>query len=232
MLREPNIVVGIGIAFISACNSGGSGGHLTSRSNRDCNQNGIPDGRDLLPGIGFSMGVTYGDGTRQVPIAAADFDSDGDQDIVVGASYILTDSGPFPDASPCKVSLLLNRGNGTFADPSVVVKGPRPANILTADFDGNGLPDLAVAFAGTCCPFTGGTISILLNRGGGSFAEKVDFAKGSHAGSLAAGDIDGDADPDIVAAQHGNSTDQDDGSILVLLNRGNGEFTNPSEFGA
>lgn len=63
-------------------------------------------------------------------IANEDLDRDGHQDIVaVGSNAVV----------------LLNDGNGAFPNPHVTSSGGDPTSVAIADFDGNGMPDLAVA---------------------------------------------------------------------------------------
>lgn len=65
-------------------------------------------------------------------------------------------------------------------------------------------PDLAVASDG---------VSLLLNQGGGTFADLADYGTGNGAYSVAVGDLNGDGAPDLVVAITGSST------VSVLLSR-------------
>ncbi|HRI34563.1 MAG TPA: VCBS repeat-containing protein, partial [Saprospiraceae bacterium] len=82
--------------------------------------------------------------------------------------------------------VLLNNGNGTFANRVDVPTGNRPESVAAADLNGDGKSDLAVANFGS------GTLSVLLNNGDGSFAPKVDYPTGSVPQSVAAADLNGD----------------------------------------
>lgn len=78
---------------------------------------------------------------------------------------------------------------------SPVAVGTDPAGIVTADFDGDGRSDLAVANAGS------GTISVLLRQAGGGFApEGPALAAAPGTTSLAVADFNGDTRPDLAAA--------------------------------
>ncbi len=94
-----------------------------------------------------------------------DVDADGDADILTAA--------PFDG----KVFLFENLGGGAFAEASVLeeasVKGVR--NLATGDFDGDGVPDLAVAGPGF-------GVRHLRGRGDGSFERKVDLFRLSPVG--------------------------------------------------
>jgi hypothetical protein len=109
----------------------------------------------LLPGQESSTGVD------PVAIAAADFDLDGDVDLAVANS-----NRQLPVGS---VTVLLNDGSGGFpdADTRSVTAGSNPFSVTTADFDGDGVPDLAVANTNS------DHVSIHRGDGNGNFAGLV-----------------------------------------------------------
>jgi uncharacterized protein (TIGR03437 family) len=88
--------------------------------------------------------------------------------------------------------------------------------ITTADFNGDGLPDLAVANAGVS------TISIFLGTGGGKFssASTVNQTLGCQAAYITAGNFTGAASPDLLAVCPL-------GGLFVLPNKGAGNFGAP-----
>jgi hypothetical protein len=63
-----------------------------------------------------------------------------------------------------------------------------------ADFNGDGKLDLVAA------DWLGGTVSILLGNGDGSFQAPLRFAVGSYPSSVAVGDFNGDGIPDVAVA--------------------------------
>lgn len=92
--------------------------------------------------------------------------------------------------------------------------GRQPSALVSADFDRDGRPDLAVASR------IERSVSILLNRTplGSSrvyFAPPLDIALGSAPVDLATGDLDSDGRPDLVVAH------RDEGSLTLLSNDGN-----------
>ena len=84
-----------------------------------------------------------------------------------------------------------------------------PVDAVSLDFDGDGVPDLAVAGADA------GVITVLLSTSGFIAQEYGGWISPD---SIIAADLNGDGYPDIATA------DGRDGSVIVLLNRGDGSF--------
>ena len=78
-----------------------------------------------------------------------------------------------------------------------------PYDLVVADFNGDSRPDLAVANG------TAGTISILLRRAGGGFAQEgAALAAGAGTNGVAAADFNSDGRPDVASTNYtaGNAT--------------------------
>ncbi|MFL5270726.1 MAG: FG-GAP-like repeat-containing protein, partial [Anaeromyxobacteraceae bacterium] len=88
--------------------------------------------------------------------------------------------------------------------PAALV-GLEPWAIASADLDGDGIPDLAVANAGD------GTVSILTGVVGGTFTTPLPIPVGNRPVAIAAADVDGDGRMDLVVVNQG------DGSVTILL---------------
>jgi hypothetical protein len=135
-------------------------------------------------------------------VAAADFDQDGRLDLVV------------TNSSTNSVGVLLGRGDGTLSTQVDYPTGTYPRSVATGDFDRDGSLDLAVGDAGDPVH----AISILLGRGDGTFAARVDYPLEGYPWSVAVGDLDGDGRLDLAVAN------ANEGMVGVLLGHGDGTF--------
>ena len=148
------------------------------------------------------------DGDQTAAVALGDVDDDGDLDLVAGNTSLY-----FGQAN----RLHLNDGMGTFTDTTagrVPTVGGRTRAMAFVDVDGDGDPDLVIVDEQH-------QNRLYLNNGMGSFTDATAMRMpfGNHASTaVAAGDVDGDGDPDLVIGNHGQ---QD----RLYLNDGAGVFT-------
>jgi hypothetical protein len=109
----------------------------------------------------------------------------------------------------------LNAATSSFANQVSYASGAA-YTVAVGDFNGDGIPDLAVANNnGSASP---GSVSVLLGNGDGSFKAPVAYAAGSEAMSLAVGDLNGDGILDLVVVNHNS------GTVSVFLGNGDGTF--------
>ena len=130
--------------------------------------------------------------------------------------------------------LYTSNGDGTFqtAKTILLAGGSVPLSAVSGDFNGDGKPDLIVAFSPTDNTQPGG-IAVLLGKGDGTFQTPVTItlpgpiiqqAVGSaSSAALAAGDFNGDGKLDVVTTIQGATSNQ----AAVLLGNGNGTFQAP-----
>src|SRR5204863_381967 len=95
--------------------------------------------------------------------------------------------------------------------------GLHPRSVATGDFNGDGVPDLAVASQFWCCPVKPGTFSVLLGNSDGTFRAATIFASGSNPRAVALGDFNADGKLDLVVTV-GSA------GVSVLLGNGDGTF--------
>ena len=179
-------------------------------------------------------------GIRPRSLELFDIDNDGDNDIAVSVA-----------ASPNERTegfngfvLFENKGNGAIDDSARVlyrIANPsvptlldtllNPYKILAADFNNDNFLDLALACSSSAFSLPGrNRVCVFLNRQDGTFAANPAlslpgrYPVGFGARSITAADVDGDTDMDIVSAN------QDDGTVSVLKNNGNGTFAAKTDF--
>ena len=147
-------------------------------------------------------------------IVAADFDGDGIQDLAA------TQNGT---SGPGNVVVLLGKSDGSFGPPKAFPAGSFPFYLTTGDFNGDGVPDLAV----TNLPAnvgTAGAVTVLLGKGDGTFAPAVSYPVGEFVGTVVAADFDGDGNVDLAALDTQTGIANYTNKVWVLLGRGDGTF--------
>ena len=162
----------------------------------------------------FGDKVDYPTGGDTWAFVVGDLNADGKPDLAT-ANY-----------TPSTVSVHINRGDGSFEPKVVYPTGPGPRGIAIGDLNGDRKLDLVTA-NGSSSPDSNSrdwldTVSVLLNKGGGTFRRVRDYRSGVDDRlefiSVRIGDMNGDRRPDIVTAG------TNDWTISVLLNKGGGRL--------
>jgi hypothetical protein len=160
-----------------------------------------------------------GDGTFQAPhtyaipvyayqVAVGDFNSDGKLDVAVAN-----------EGGGTQVTVYLGNGDGTLQMPATnITSGTDPYGIVVGDFNGDGIPDLAVS------EYAGGTVTILLGNGTGSFVAQTPITVGTSLLGLAVGDFNKDGKADLAV------TSEVTGLVYILLGNGDGTFQAPTHY--
>ncbi|BBO84529.1 hypothetical protein DSCO28_50950 [Desulfosarcina ovata subsp. sediminis] len=180
--------------------------------------------------IGLALWAGNGDGTVSYPVAyhllpdalfigyyefdedykrmsTADFDQDGDLDIVI------TSASNF-------LQVLLNDGAGNFSENGRVGVGQAPSNICTGDFDQDGNLDIASINQDSK------ELVISFGNGDGTFVEKdvaiaIDLDSDVDVFDMVVFDFNADGVPDIAFAEDGtNPSDTGRGSVQAFLSPG------------
>ena len=151
----------------------------------------------------FQAGAVYPAalGSNYQILAMADFDGDGNQDLVVS------------DNGHDQVAVLLGVGDGTFHSAGLFSTGHIPWNIAIGDVNSDGNPDIIVADDGD------NSITLLLGNGDGTFQKGVYPTGGiNSSGSVALADFNGDGKLDIAG------TEEPENTVFILLGNGDGTF--------
>jgi len=144
-------------------------------------------------------------GAGPLSIASADFNGDGNVDLVT-ANFV-----------PGTIVLLLGNGAGGFsaASGSPFAAGSGASSVAVGDFNNDGKADVAVT------NFNAGTVTILLGSGAGGFtpAPGSPIAGGGAPSMLVTADFNADGRADLAVANFNGS------SVAILLGNGAGGFS-------
>jgi len=146
-----------------------------------------------VPNI-FSLTATVPGNGNALPTGMVSFVDASNGNAVLGTTALTSEAGVgFADSSLPPVASQ-NSGN----------------TVLTADFNGDGIPDLIILGSG---------ISVLLGNGDGTFTAAPSLSAGSP-GAIAVGDFNGDGIPDLAVVPA-----FDESESVVFLGNGDGTFT-------
>jgi len=220
-----SILMGVGDGTFQAAVNYAVGSGLHSIAVVDINDDGKPDlavansvssSVSILAGKGdgtFQPAISYGAGTGANQVVVGDFNGDGKPDLALtdGDSYYL--------------AVLLNNGVcsmncDTIATAVNYPAGVTPQSVAVGDFNGDGIPDLAVVNSGA------NNVSIELGVGDGTFLPSGTFSAGTTPYSVDVGDFNGDGKLDLAVANSGSN------DVSILLGNGNGTFQAAASFGA
>ena len=150
-------------------------------------------------------------------VVAADLDDDGNPDVVLG-------HGSACWTAPCRIAstitVLLGNGDGTFQPAREIDIGSSTSRIAVADFDRDGIDDLAIASSSS-------RVIVLLGAGDGTFLQQPTMTMTPDTSFVEASDIDvadvnGDTLADLVVAVATNGS-----RTAVVTGNGDGTFNLP-----
>jgi hypothetical protein len=145
-------------------------------------------------------------------IATGDFNGDGIEDLAV------------PDGTNNTVDVYLGNGDGTFTfkSMSALPVDAEATAIVAGDWNGDGIPDLAVLDTENSVG-TPHQVSILLGNGDGTFGPGVSYTTGTDSESMVAADFNGKGILDLAFVNWGGTL------LSVLLGNGDGTFAPPAQ---
>jgi hypothetical protein len=189
-------------------------GDLTGDGKQDV---AVTTGYQQAPTDFVDVLVGNGDGTLQPPatfvvlnspgtISLADVNDDGKLDIVV------------PDEQHARLSVLLNTASPlVFTAPKLIHTGNGPVSVVTADLNGDGIPDLVEANQ------VDNTVQVFLGNGNGTFKTPETYSVDSVPEQVLVANL-GNGHLDIVEIS------QSSGDVTVLVGDGSGHFTQLQAF--
>jgi hypothetical protein len=165
----------------------------------------------------FQAGVEVGSGTNAIAIGIGDFNNDGNLDFVA----LNNNNNP-------SVVLFTGNGAGSFSSAgSFAVNLPSPVGLAVADFNVDGLPDVAVISNSTSST---NNIAVLLNSAGSGFGQPVftSIAAGLQLQSIQTAHVYDSPYPDLIltTVPLAISGASNAGPIVITINGTNTGLTN------
>jgi hypothetical protein len=165
----------------------------------------------------FGARADYATGNSPVWVSTADFNGDLVPDLAVANKADNTVSVLFGNIASGTAGVNAI-GAGTFATQSAYPAGTGPTSIAVADYNIDGLPDLAVTAQGD------NAVAVLLNLSGGTFGPDFELPVGTTPVSIVSADFNGDGRPDAATANNGSA------NVSVVLNSSNFSPTSSNAF--
>ena len=228
-LNNGSNVFPVADVYIAHLTSGDPGNRATDVRVTDINGDGKPDlviarrhtdkfATFINDGTGhFGLVNLFTIGFSQWEIECADVDNDGDIDLLTTH-----------DQNGNSFTVAYNDGYGNFVNPTSYPTSAIPHSIRVGDFNGDGYADVAVSCQVTISSSIpnsfNGFVTVYLNNGDGTFAQRADYSSNGLPIGMAVGDVDGDQKLDIVLANYLGGIQYPFSSVSVLKGNGSGGF--------
>lgn len=147
-------------------------------------------------------------------IHVADINSDGNLDLIINGKV----------GTAGFVATMLGNGNKSFQVPVVTnYSGPASAHTVVGDFNGDGVPDVALIWAGG--------VKIMLGNSNGTSQAPINSFFSTYVGEngIATADFNGDGIPDLVITANDPSSTNGFAFVGVCLGNGDGTFQDISQ---
>ncbi|HKF03988.1 MAG TPA: VCBS repeat-containing protein [Candidatus Sulfotelmatobacter sp.] len=154
--------------------------------------------------------------TGPVAVLSGDYNRDGKRDF-------LTLNG-----NAATISVFFGNGK-TFQVETGLPAANRADQLVLADFNEDGVPDIATANSGIDS-LNGNTASVLIRKKGGGLIKEDVIRVGTNPLSLVSGDFNHDGHQDLVVANSGIPNFFGTGTLSIILGNGDGTFQPPSTF--
>jgi hypothetical protein len=164
----------------------------------------------------FAAKTDYAIGYQPNQVALGDLNGDGNLDILVEGYYGVNDTLDV-------LSVLLGKGDGTFAAKHEYPAGDGANGLALGDLNGDGKLDVVTPDLGA------NQVGVLLGKGDGSLAARQGYPTGERPSAVALGDLDADGKLDLVAIALGPPW-VGSSSVSVLLGKGDGTFAANTDF--
>lgn len=173
--------------------------------------NQINETVDAKPGGGFVPFVPANYGSYPTPTIpfnstfSGDLNHDGYPDLITTSSY--------GNSTGETISVFINKGTGAFDLPANYLNAGNCFDVMIADMDLDGNPDLVAA--------TNQGVALLRGNGNGTFASPITVESASDVTYVAVADVNSDGIPDLIVAHSLNAGPT---RIEIILGNGDGSF--------
>ncbi len=147
-------------------------------------------------------------------LAVGDVDGDGTHDLVASAANVFV-----PGTG---VQVLLSDGAGGFLPPALVGPEPSSGDVVVADMNADGQPDLMYTRQNVLCDCD--DVRVLLGMGSGAFLTLPTAPVDASPIALTVADLDQDGVLDVATANRDLDGVETPGSVSVLMGLGDGTF--------
>ena len=160
----------------------------------------------------FSSNTSITVGFGPYCVVATDLKGTGNLDLAVANQGTNNDGNT--------LTVLTNKGNGTFVLDTTLTTGTAPRRVTAVDTIGNGKPYLVTA------DLISSTLSVFSNRSNGRFSANIGMSSvKSNPNAIVASDINGDGKMDLLSSAAGSS-----GGVMLFTNNGQGGFQSGATF--